>query len=250
MSIFHFPVDTTYLAPLYHVETVASATKFTENGALVAGGTHHSRQIVSAYSAYFLQEHFNWASTSASPFISLFGREKHAKKWAAALAKKKPGTVCTVLQIDPAELSGKNVFDAQTLVANLQVMLPQSARSQVDGEFLVLHSIPARAICCIASYGRPPLPPPGPTPSQALRQGYGFAGYEDEDEEPDLDSDGLEYAGEDYVGYNYTYQDGAMDRLTARVVEMAKEELDGCGLRLRDRGRAIARLCRGVSDGL
>ena len=236
MSLFDFALSSGSLGWLYRVQTSDSATKF-QNGALTARGTRYPPHTVASRADWFLQEHFSWSSREPSPFISLFGSEKHARKWAASLAKKRPGMVCNVYGIDPVELGHKTMFDASVLAERLHVNLPQSARSQVNGEFLVLHAIPARAICWIARFGATIVPPPPPPPPQ-LSDTY-------EDWESYWGGNDCSYGG---LSYDYSHQDQAMDRLASRLAAMTDEELGKCGAHLIDPGRAIARLLEGLKS--
>lgn len=112
------------------------------NGALIAHGSSIKTREVARLAQWFLQEHFARSSREPRPFISLFGSDEHARKWTASRMKNKPGIICDIYIIDPRKLGGKAILDASVLAERLQINLPQSARSQINVEFLVLHRIP------------------------------------------------------------------------------------------------------------
>ena len=130
---------------LYRVQVPGSATIFV-NGALVAAGSQFTDQTVIDYAPRLLHEHFLWSSNHPSPFISVFRDEDHARNWATGLVKKNAGMACTIYQVNPFQLGVNPIFDATQLVRELNIDLPDAARSQAENEYLILRSIPAEAI--------------------------------------------------------------------------------------------------------
>jgi hypothetical protein len=92
-----------------------------------------------------LTEHLNWQSEIASPFISVFDDEDHARNWALAWSMAHNDEECTIYEIAPGSLHGECwVFEADELIQELDLVVP--AHVNVEGEYLVLHNIPMEAV--------------------------------------------------------------------------------------------------------
>jgi len=256
-SISHFELNPETIGWLYRVQVPGSATKFV-NGALVAAGARFTDQTIHDYAPRLLHEHFLWSSNHPSPFISVFTDEDHARNWATGLVRKNAGMACTIYKVNPFQLRLNPIFDATQLVMELNIELPDAARSQAENEYLVLRTIPAGAITYHekvqlqnASVSAPvsglgdrlrlaQLSSPIPNQSSYALPSTAYDNADDSDDD----------AAEASNHPRYRYQDEVVTKLVDRITAFVEKALDKCGDKLRNRRRAVAMLRDGLTDNL
>jgi hypothetical protein len=96
----------------------------------------------------FVEESFTWGSTTCNPFINLFSEKDHAVNWAIKESERTNQNYL-VISIDTSDLKRSHVIKLSTVVQNLNITIPEGARSHIHNAYLYLHEIPARSICSV-----------------------------------------------------------------------------------------------------
>jgi hypothetical protein len=256
-SISQFELSPSRLGWLYRVQVPGSATKFV-NGALVPAGAQFTNQTIVDYAPRLLHEHFLWSSNHPSPFISVFMDEDHARNWTTGLVKKNAGMTCTIYQVNPFQLGVNAIFDATELVRELDIDLPDAARSQAENEYLVLRSIPAEAISYHKKVQRQNASVSAPVSGLGSRLQLAplslpitnISSYVSPSTTYDNADDSDDDVADAFNNPRYRYQDEVVTNLVDRITAFVEKALDDCGGQLRNRRRAVAMLRDGLTDNL
>jgi len=130
---------------LYYVSHSGSQATFAPEQGIRARDTQSYFPYPNMESAFVksLQEHFNWGSSTPSPYISVMANKVHAENWALD-CEARTNTETYVHEISKRKLMTSYVFKAVSLAEALHFQLPRRARNK--SEYLVLHRIPRKAI--------------------------------------------------------------------------------------------------------
>jgi hypothetical protein len=186
--------------------------------------------------------------------------------------------IVNLYRVDPKIVSSEAfIFDASELAEKLNVPLPRSARSKVDGEFLVKHNIRASAVIWIdylqeastIDYAPRPALPPSPssislqassTPryattdddddeSEVVQDFFGRMVAPDEDQDTAADEGVRDVWGRKVHPVEYAEQDLAIDRIVEDNSDAVIEDLD-CTPNLVYQSHAVEKLLEGLKNNL
>lgn len=101
--------------------------------------------------AHIVQQSFTWTSTFANPMVNLFSDKDHAINWAYRYSRHHGGVECLIFTIDTVLLEYSAVFQLGELVDELDIRIPDVARTHENGAYLCSHVVPSLAITEVTS---------------------------------------------------------------------------------------------------
>jgi hypothetical protein len=136
---------------LYRMDYPGSRTTYTSEAGFKAADTNKTFESSNLHDfKQAVENQFRWSCRDPLPFISLFSDRKHAENW----RHKKPWHGSpdqeghwALYVINTTELrKTTSIFKLGSLIAVLNLDIPEGAQQHIQGAYLCLHRIPPAAI--------------------------------------------------------------------------------------------------------